>query len=142
MLIEDTERYIDLFCSMLKSDKLKCTPIRQDILRTFFKGGHLSIKEILDEVKASEQSVYSTLKLLLSYKIITKQTSDNNSFYELTRGNDHYHLVCSRCCEHVDFADAQIVKLIDDLAAKRQFKTDKLEIALYGLCNKCNNDNQ
>ncbi|WP_324172921.1 Fur family transcriptional regulator [Sulfurimonas sp.] len=141
MPLESTERYIDLFCSMLKSDKLKCTPIRQDILRAFFKSGHLSIEEILNQVKASKQSVYSTLKLLLSYKIITKQTSNKNIFYELTRGNDHYHLICSRCCEHVEFSDSELIELIDSLAIKKNFKTNKLDIALYGLCEKCDIDN-
>lgn len=141
MLIENTERYIDLFCSMLKSDKLKCTPIRQDILRAFFKNEHLSVKEILNQVKASKQSVYATLKLLLSYKIITKQISNENIFFELTRGNDHYHLICSRCYEHVEFSDFELIELIDNLAMKNNFKTNKLDIALYGLCEKCDIDN-
>ncbi|WP_321779568.1 Fur family transcriptional regulator [Sulfurimonas sp.] len=141
MPLQSTERYIDLFCSMLKSDKLKCTPIRQDILRVFFTSGHINVKEILKQVQTSKQSVYSTLKLLLSYNIITKQTHNNNSFYELTRGNDHYHLICSRCCEHVEFSDSELIELIDKMAIKNNFKTNKLDIALYGLCEKCNIDN-
>ncbi len=142
MNINNIERYIDLFCVMLKSDKLKCTDVRQDILRVFFSNEHVSVGKILKDVKTSKQSVYTTLKLLLSYSIISKQNYEGVSFYELTRGVDHFHLLCSKCHKYIEFSDKEIVSLVADLAKKSHFYAKKFNITIYGLCRECNIDNQ
>ncbi len=142
MSVDTTERYIDLFCSMLKSDNLKCTDTRQEILRVFFKNEHIDIEFILKHVKTTRQSVYATINLLLSYNIIAKKIYNNEIFYELIRGNHHYHLICSKCYKHEEFNDSKLVGLVGALANNNDFRVKKIDITIYGLCRLCNNDNQ
>lgn len=99
---EESEHYIDLFCKMLHGDKLKCTEIRQNILRVFFKYKYITVEKILRKLQddfdtpSTKQSVYANLKLLLSYNIISKK-NQRDSFYELSRHSCHFHLLCSGC---------------------------------------------
>lgn len=147
MKISETEQYIERFCSMLKSDKLKCTNIRQDILKVFFINKHFCAEEIFNHlkesnIKTSRQSVYSTIKLLLSYKIIRQYIKDSTSYYELSRKGNHFHLQCVRCCELTEYYDPQIHSHVDIISKKNNFQNSNYEIILYGLCKACNIDNQ
>lgn len=139
---EHTLRYLEKFCQMLESENLKCTKIRQSILKIFFSNTHLKVEDILKQleteytIQTSKQSIYATLKLLLSYKIIAKQTEDI-TYYELIRNSEHFHLVCKKCHKHFDFKDNTLLKLTDTLAKKNNFIIDNCTIVLYGLCSEC-----
>ncbi len=137
-----TERYIDLFCSMLKNTQLKCTAIRQDILRVFFQNTHLSVEDILRNVNTSKQTVYATLKLLLSFNIISQDCINGKPFYELTRGQNHLHFLCTKCKKFIDFKDETLSNLIYELSSKHQFSPNKLDMTIYGICSICNPDNK
>jgi len=134
------ERYIDLFCTMLQSDNLKCTPIRQDILRVFFNNKHMSIEKLLCEVKTSKQTVYATLKLLMSYNIISKETHDNIPVYELTRGHNHFHMQCIACKKLVEFNDKQLEEHLQNFLEKSMFTSKHLNVTLYGTCKACSDN--
>lgn len=144
----EQEKYIELFCSMLKSDGLKCTGLRQDILRLFFLNEHVSVSDILKildkkfDTKTSKQSVYNTLNLLLSYGIISRFMPEKTPYYELTRHQDHFHLVCTKCQITVEFDDGFLKTQLDSSLKKEKFKLQKMYITLYGLCEDCNIDNQ
>ncbi len=139
----DIEIYLDKFCKILEHENLRCTKIRQATLKIFFLSMHLTIDEILLKldsdfnVKASKQSLYSTLKLLLSYKIITKQEEKDIIYYELTRSSEHFHLVCQKCKKHFDFKDKLLTKLTDTLAKNNNFSISRHTILLRGLCSEC-----
>ncbi len=137
----NTERYIDLFCSMLKSTQLKCTATRQDILRTFFTNTHLSVDEILQKVNTSKQTVYATLKLLLSFNIISQEYINGQSFYELTRGHKHFHFLCTECKKFIEFSDETLSDLMYQLSSTTKFLPKKLDMTIYGTCSECSTDN-
>lgn len=140
---KNQERYIDGFCAMLKSDKLKCTSIRQDILRIFFRNRYLTIKIIIEILEnnygtiISKASVYSTLKLLLSYKIIIKRISNVNTYYKLTIHTKNYNIVCSSCYKNIEFTDTKLIESVDLLAYKNCFKISDINMEIYGICNNC-----
>lgn len=137
------ERYIDGFCAMLQSDGLRCTSIRQNILRLFFLNRHLSVDDIVKQLNhifhdnATKPSIYSTLKLLQSYKIITKEVGERKVSYEFTRHEEHFHLVCTKCNESQDFNDDELQTSVKELAQRNSFKTQDVNIVIYGICKEC-----
>lgn len=136
------ERYIDLFCSMLKNSQLKCTTVRQDILRSFFQKKHLTIEDILSKVDTSKPTVYATIKLLLSFNIISKERMHGETFYELSRGHNHFHFLCNSCKEFSEFTDETLTDLMFQLSHKSKFQPNKLDMTIYGTCNNCSSDNK
>lgn len=138
----NVERYIDFFCSMLQSIELKCTSTRQDILRLFFNDTHLSVNDILQQLAVSKQTVYATIKLLLSFNIITQERINGKSFYELSRGHNHFHLFCTQCKVYTEVKDEVLVNLMHKLGNINNFQADKLNITIYGTCRNCSSDNK
>ena len=124
---------------------LRSTEQRRVVTEEFFASdGHLSIEELLDQVRVKEPrigyaTVYRTLKLLkecgLAYE---RHFGDGVSRYEVAWDDEHHdHLICIDCGKIVEFEDEGIEKLQHDVAAKHGFTLVRHRLELYGMCPDC-----
>jgi Fur family ferric uptake transcriptional regulator len=110
----------------------------------FASDGHLSIEELLDEVRLKEPrigyaTVYRTLKLLKECGLaFERHFGDGVSRYEVAWSNEHHdHLICVECEKIIEFEDDDIEVLQHQVAAKHGFKLVRHKLELYGVCPDC-----
>ncbi|MBI3815538.1 MAG: transcriptional repressor [Nitrospinae bacterium] len=137
----------DIFEKYISDKKLKFTSQRNFILETFLKEeGHISTEELYKKVSQKYPSiglatVYRTLKLLSECGLAhERQFGDGQTRYEHSYEHVHHdHLICTRCGKIVEFGNADIEKLQNDVARKNKFKIYAHKLELYGLCHECVN---
>ena len=128
--------------------RLRSTSQRRLVTDVFFESsGHLSIEDLLAEVRLEDSkvgyaTVYRTLKLLkecgLAYE---RHFGDGVSRYEVARDDEHHdHLICTECGRIVEFEDDRIEELQDSLAASYGFVLVRHKHELYGVCADCRGD--
>ncbi len=124
---------------------LRSTRQRDLILDVFLSTHeHLSVEELYLKVKVSapgigQATVYRTLKLFAEAGLAREMTlSDGQTRYEhVMAGEHHDHLICSRCATIVEFEDATIERLQNEIAARHGFSIRSHRLELYGLCPAC-----
>lgn len=141
----EPEKYIDNFCTLLHKENLKCTPVRENTLRIFFQNNHIELTEIISLLETkhmttvSKQTVYNTLKLFISFGIISKNKLKGKIIYELIRNVQHFHLYCQECKQYFEFQDHKMLTLAKELSKNKQFKMHELDMTIYGICSSCTN---
>ena len=126
---------------------LRSTAQRRLIAEVFFSvPNHISIDDLLLRVRAKDQkvgyaTVYRTLKLFTECGIAAERNFGGGpSRYELSdESNDdhHDHLICTECDTIVEFHDARIEKLQEQIAAEHGFSISSHKHEVYGLCRQC-----
>lgn len=124
---------------------LKSTRQRQLIVDAFLASDrHLSIEELYLKLRAKHPSigyatVYRSLKLFAESGIAREmQFGDGQTRYEqMTEGEHHDHLVCTRCGSIIEFENQAIEQLQVEVAREHQFLVQTHKLELYGLCLKC-----
>jgi Fur family ferric uptake transcriptional regulator len=129
---------------MVKKE-LRSTDQRKLIVETFFHSdNHVSIEELLAEVRASDPrvgyaTVYRTLKLLTECGVANERRfGDGLTRYELADETTHHdHLICVECGDIVEFEEARIEELQEKVARKYGFELRSHKHELYGACPAC-----
>ena len=110
----------------------------------FSQHGHIDAEELLAGAKArglkiSRATVYRNLDLLVECGLARKQRLGRNRFlYEhLHGGQQHDHLVCSRCGRVVEFMSAGIAALQGEFCRAHGFVPTRFSLQITGLCNRC-----
>jgi Fur family ferric uptake transcriptional regulator len=124
---------------------LKSTRQRSLIIDTFFSvGGHLSVEELWNKVRAQDikvsvATVYRTMKLLGECGLAhARNFGDGQTRYEAAAGRHHHdHLICTHCGTIVEFEDDRIEQMQDTVARKHGFTVTSHKMELYGLCRNC-----
>ncbi len=125
---------------------LKPSRQRDIIAEVFFAAeGHLSIDQLLQkaravEPKVSQATVYRTMKLLADCGLAaSRHFFDGQIRYEHSDpgGAHHDHLICTRCSMIVEFVDARIEDLQEQVATGHGFRVTHHKMELYGLCPGC-----
>ena len=124
---------------------LKSTRQRSLIIDTFFNtGGHLSVEELWNKVRAldakvSVATVYRTMKLLHDCGLVhSRNFGDGQTRYEAAAGRHHHdHLICTRCGTIIEFENDRIEMLQDRVARQHGFRVTSHKMELYGLCSEC-----
>ena len=124
---------------------LRSTEQRRVVTEMFFASdGHLSIEDLLDQVRVSEPgigyaTVYRTLKLMKDRGLaFERHFGDGVSRYEVAWEDEHHdHLICLECQKIIEFEDEGIEALQHAVAAKRGFKLIRHKLELYGVCSDC-----
>lgn len=126
---------------------LKLTKQRMRIAEVFFESpGHLSADDLLEKVRAIEPqvslaTVYRTMKLLTECDLATAHRfGDGQTRFEPSSAEEdehHDHLICTRCDRIVEFIDARIEALQEEVAHKHGFRVTEHRLELYGLCRAC-----
>lgn len=105
--------------------------------------GHLDAGEIYQRAhtkdpRISLSTVYRNLNLLEELGLIVELHLDQeHHHYELKEETEHYHLICSRCGEVVEFANPLVQRLISQVGKEKGFRVERVHIDLVGLCEKC-----
>jgi Fur family ferric uptake transcriptional regulator len=124
---------------------LRSTDQRRLIVETFFRGGsHVSIEELLTQVRAKDArvgyaTVYRTLKLLTECGVANERRfGDGLTRYELADDATHHdHLICVECGDIVEFEEPRIEALQEKVARKYGFELRSHKHELYGVCPRC-----
>jgi Fur family ferric uptake transcriptional regulator len=133
----------------LSGQGLKSTQQRDNILKVFMDAGrHVSAEELTALVKKSHPgvgyvTVYRTLKLLADAGLAeARRFEDGFTRYEYNASSGHHdHLICTKCGTIIEFENARIEKLQQDVARKNRFQVKNHKLELYGLCAACQGKN-
>ncbi|MDY0383492.1 MAG: transcriptional repressor [Geobacter sp.] len=129
---------------------LRSTRQRDVILDIFLSTHeHLSVEELYLKVKAShpgigQATVYRTLKLFVDAGLAREMTlPDGQTRYEHQLAGEHHdHLICTRCNRIIEFEDATIEQLQQEIAQRHGFVLTGHKMQLCGICPACSSANQ
>jgi Fur family ferric uptake transcriptional regulator len=142
---QDVERLRVRLNDYMARHGLRSTEQRRVVTEMFFSSqGHLSIEELLEQVRLEESkigyaTVYRTLKLLkecgLAYE---RHFGDGVSRYEVAWEDEHHdHLICVECEKIIEFENDNIEELQHKVASLYGFKLVRHKLELYGICPEC-----
>ena len=91
---------------LLRSKGLRVTPQRVAILRLLMKGGHLTLDQVLNELRKEEpnisiSTVYNTLSTLTKLGILRSFEADGKTWYEVRR-EPHVNVICEDTGQIID----------------------------------------
>ena len=128
----------------LARKNLKQTKQRQALIDVFIDlATHVSAEELHIAARTAGldvglATVYRTLNLLSDAGLVEqKQFSEGRFVYEIVEpGGHHDHLICLDCGAVIEFANDEIERLQETVAAKHQFKLTSHRLDLFGHCQK------
>ncbi|MGI2336399.1 MAG: Fur family transcriptional regulator [Dehalogenimonas sp.] len=132
----------------LGNTELKSTGQRAVILEIIRRGGgHLDANEIYQRArrKLPRLSLSTVYRVLQKFKenglIEERHLDENHHHYEISRRDEHHHLVCNGCGKVIEFS----LPVADIVAARvseaEGFEIRNCEISLSGLCPDCRKKN-
>ena len=130
--------------SLLKSKKLRQTPLRIRVLEQFLSKAHSAIQigKLEEDLGGVDRiTLYRTLKTFekegIIHKVIdgTQQTKYALCLESCSTHTqaDHAHFLCESCGETTCLADSSI----QEIALPKHYKINKVQIALSGTCANC-----
>jgi len=134
------------FKETMKSLGLNNSVQREYVLKILFNcETHLSADALLNEVKKEYEitmgiaTVYRILNLLEELHIVSGISIDGNEskVYELNLVSHHDHMVCTNCKKIVEFYDAELERLQENVAVENGFTLQSHNMLLYGICKEC-----
>ncbi len=131
--------------SVLHSAGQKVTPQRMALLDLIRVEGHFDADEIYRKARKkypriSLSTVYRSLQLFRSLGLVEGHSFDeSHNHYETKARGEHYHLLCRRCGNIVEFAHPLIQKIKEDVGKEHKFAVDGADIHLTGICLNCRN---
>ena len=89
--------------------------------------------------RASRSTVYRTLRLLEEAGLIRKVARANDrEVYEHDYGYpQHDHLICKKCGEMIEFPNAAIAAVLEQIAAEHGFRMSGHRLEVDGVCDTC-----
>jgi Fur family ferric uptake transcriptional regulator len=116
-----------VFRRFLKSQRLKYTPERADVLEAIIeRDGVFEVDQLLMDMRdrghrVSKATIYRTVKLLQDAGIITQALFDSKqAHYQLIYGKAaRDYMVCMKTGQHIEFSDDQLVALRDRICRER-----------------------
>ncbi len=144
--IDSRRWFVDELGKYLARKNLKQTKQRQALIDVFLGAAtHVSAEELHSAARGAGldvglATVYRTLNLLVDAKIVEqKQFSEGRFVYEIAQpGGHHDHLICLDCGIVIEFANDEIERLQEKVAAAHKFKLTSHRLDLFGHCQKQN----
>lgn len=129
----------------LKSEHLKSSNQREEILKVFYNSGkHLTAEELYNTCRGSIPNlgiatIYRAIKLFCSIGICKEIIVENGTArYEISDDNNHHdHLICSKCGIFVEIVSPEIEKLQKKISDSYGFELVNHRLNLYGICPGC-----
>lgn len=133
------------FAGYLRAQGLRLTSERIALFEEIYRQhGHLDAEALLVAVRGrgqqvSRATVYRTLELLVSAGLVRKQRvgARGQLFEHVHPGQQHDHLVCSRCGRVVEFVSPGITALQAEICRAHGFSPAHHQLQILGLCNGC-----
>lgn len=130
--------------STLRSTGRRMTGQRQLLLEVLQEhGGHLDAHELYRLARARDprlnlSTVYRTVGLLRDLGLVDERhLGEDHHHYELKRATTHYHLVCIRCGQVVEFASPFIEQLKTAVGQQYDYQITDAQVDLLGYCVGC-----
>ncbi|MBX2844741.1 MAG: transcriptional repressor [Saprospiraceae bacterium] len=142
------EKVRELFSAYMEENGQRKTPERFAILEEIYsRTDHFDADTLYMDMKSknfrvSRATVYNTLDLLVSCKLVRKHQFDsNNALYERSYGfRQHDHLICKSCGKIVEFCDPRIHGITSMVGELMNFDITDHKLILYGTCSSCSSD--
>ena len=122
----------------------RVTPQRLLILAAVCEiGGHTSLGEIYACVHQSDPTIdrstlYRTLKLFVDLGlVVSADTGDGETYYEIAKPHPHHHLVCRRCGKEQEIEHTLMQRMFDQISQEYGFQPATDHLVLFGLCAEC-----
>lgn len=140
-------QYIDnSIARAFREHGFKATPQRIAIGRYVLDNTeHPTAKNIYDEVRKTHSTVslgtiYATLNILKEVGLIQELNLPDGQARFDSNTVHHAHLICKKCGDIVDWIDPVLEELINKISNDKQFILNKAGLDIYGICKKCQND--
>ncbi|OGR78216.1 MAG: hypothetical protein A3I11_01495 [Elusimicrobia bacterium RIFCSPLOWO2_02_FULL_39_32] len=135
-----------VFEQLLNSKGLKVTKQRNDILDYLLKAKkHVTPEDIYRDLNKKDANigratVFRTLHLLENAGFADKiQFADGRLAYEHKFARPHHdHMICVECSSVLEFSNATIEKIQEEISKKFMFKPLWHRHEIFGRCKKCN----
>jgi len=134
----------EVFSTYLAEHHLKRSEQREVILDVFLRSErHLSVDDLLHLVQKRRSdigrtTVYRTLKLLQAAGLAQELELDGQSRFEREYKREHHdHFICKSCGEIFEFANPDIERIQDEIAADIGFTIEGHRHQIFGFCRNC-----
>lgn len=132
----------EVFRDFLKAGKNRITPERFEVLDAALEfEGHFGADDLYILMKnsnsrVSRATVYKTLELLAQCELISKRHfGDNVTRYESSyKKQIHDHLICVDCGRIVEFSNAEIKKLPEEISDELGFNFESYSFNIFARC--------
>lgn len=124
-------------------EDLGLTKQRQAVLRAIRESDkHLTANEVFDNARRflpgiSFATVYNSLKYLKKEGLIGEIRFGTNAKLYDRNLSEHDHAICNDCGKLVDLEMPIPQGLLEEAANRSNFKAEKIELTLRGLCPEC-----
>lgn len=130
-----------VFRRFLKSQNLKYTPERADILNAIIeRDGVFEVEELMLEMRqngyrVSKATLYRTVKLLQDAGIITQALFDSKqAHYQLIYGKQpRDYIVCMKTGQHMEFTNRELIALRDRICREFGWEAIGHRFQIYAL---------
>ena len=138
---EATAPLCAIFRRFLKSQRLKYTPERADVLEAIIeRDGVFEVDQLLMDMRrrghrVSKATIYRTVKLLQDAGIITQVLFDaKQAHYQLIYGKAaRDYMVCMKTGQHIEFSDDELVALRDRICRERGWEPVGHRFQIYAI---------
>ncbi|UOQ87823.1 transcriptional repressor [Agromyces endophyticus] len=127
----------------LRAAGLKVTAPRTAVLEALSGPGHLDAETVLERVRptlptTSLQAVYGVLAALTAAGLLRRiEPAGSPALYEGRTGDNHHHLVCTRCHTVVDVDCVVGEPPCLEPSDAGGFAIHTAEVTFWGLCANC-----
>ncbi len=136
---------VEKFREYLKTKNKRATSERLTIVEEVFSNHeHFEADELVSRLshpgrRVSRASVYRTLSEMVNAGMIRKVARHNDrEVYEHDYGYpQHDHLVCEKCQKLIEFTNAGIAEIYEQIAIEHGFLTTGHRLEVYGVCRDC-----
>jgi len=141
--VQDKKSRLEVFERLCREQGLPLTLQRRLVLESFLDlDDHPTADQIHAAVacrspEVSRTTVYRTLETLDRMGVITKLCHPGRVVRYDRRTDLHHHLVCLRCDQVMDFADAGLDGLPVPDTSAQGFEVRDCRVQLRGICSRC-----
>ncbi|MBU3190645.1 transcriptional repressor [Clostridium bowmanii] len=128
----------------LKENNIKVTKARKSILEIILSSEDAINANLIysllkkDNIKIDLSTVYRTLDLLESKKILNKFDLGNNMYNYTVIKNAHKHIIQCDLCHKDMVIDCPIPQIEEQIKAKTGITLTESHVYLKGICKECN----
>jgi len=127
----------------LKENNIRVTNARKSILEIIFSSSEAINANLIfvllkkEDIKIDLSTVYRTLDLLESKKILNKFDLGNNMYNYTINNNAHKHTIECDLCHKKMVIDCPIPQIEEQIKAKTGITLTESHVFLKGVCKEC-----
>jgi len=100
--------------------------------------GEIDARARAVDTSMDHSTLYRTLKLFIELGlVVSAQTGDDETYYEITKAHPHHHLVCRACGAEQEIDQTVIQGMFDQVYEQVGFKVESDPLVLFGTCRSC-----